>query len=122
MEFDFFISQDLYFNFIKVSQDTHSLHTNSDFAKKFGFEEKVVHGNLLNCFISYIVGVGLEIENIMLLSNTINYRKPLYINDKIKFIIKKSMTLKSINVEEYTFKVYKFNSLISDGKFMIKYL
>ena len=45
MEFDFFISQDLYFNFIKVSQDTHSLHTNSDFAKKFGFEEKVVHGN-----------------------------------------------------------------------------
>lgn len=122
MEFYFEITIDLYEKFLFITNDTNSLHTDQSYAQKFGFIDKVVHGNLFNCFISYIVGVGLGIENIMLINQSINYRRPVYINDKVKFVVEKSKIYESINAEEYIFKVFRFNELLSDGKFMIKIL
>ena len=98
------------------------MHVEDLYAKKYGFGAKVVYGNLLNVFISYIVGVGLGIENVMLINQVINYRKPMYINDNIKFIVEKSKIYESIKIEEYIFKVYRLNDLLSDGKFIIKIL
>lgn len=122
MKFEFKISNNLYESFLLISNDTNSLHVDEEYAKKYGFEGKVVYGNLLNVFISYIVGVKLGFENVILINQTINYRKPIYINDKIIFSVEKYRTYESINSEEYIFKVHRVNELLSDGKFMIKIL
>jgi 3-hydroxybutyryl-CoA dehydratase len=122
MDFYFEVTIDLYERFLSITNDTNILHTDQNYAKKHGFKDKVVHGNLLNCFISYIVGVGLDIENVMLINQSINYRRPLYINDKVKFVIDKYKIYESINAEEYIFKVFRDSELLSDGKFMLKIL
>ena len=44
------------------------------YAIEKGFDSRVVQGNLQNCFISYFIGECLPSKNVMILSQTINFR------------------------------------------------
>ena len=67
---EFTISSKIYEGFIKIFNDNNPMHVNTDFAKNYGFNEKVMHGNILNGFISYFVGEQLPEKNIVILKKT----------------------------------------------------
>lgn len=120
---EFNVSKEIQNKFIELSNDRNSLHVNDEFAKKKGFKSKVVQGNLQNCFISYFVGECLPNKNIMILSQTINFKKPLYLNDIIHLNAKINAVHNSVGFIEFDFKFKnQIDEVISNGKIKLKLL
>ena len=64
------ITENIYNKFIDLSNDKNPVHTNAKFALKLGFKEKVVHGNLLNVFLSYVIGELLPTKSIVIIDQS----------------------------------------------------
>lgn len=120
INFDFQIDEAVYNGFISIFKDKNPLHTNKEFAKKKGFENCVMHGNILNGYLSYFVGECLPTKNVIIHSQEINYNSPVYLNDKLFFEAEVSEVHDSVNAIE--FKFYFKNALqkkVAKGKIQI---
>lgn len=100
------ITPEVYFCFQRCSNDFNPLHTDAAYANLKGFEEPVMYGNILNAFISHFIGMALPIRNVMIQSQDISFRKPVFLNDKI--IIESSIDTVS---EAVNIICYKLNFL-----------
>jgi len=80
------VSEQLVNNFSELSGDYNPLHTNDEFAKNKGFLGRVAHGCILTLMTSSIVGVSLNDDNVMLLSQRTSHKKPIFIDDVITAI------------------------------------
>ena len=117
----FKISDDLVTDFIKLSNDRNPLHTIDKFAIDKGFKSRVVHGNLQNCFISYFIGECLPSKNVMILSQTIKFKNPVYINDILYLKVKIIGVFESVGLIEFDFKfTNQLDKIISNGIIKIK--
>ena len=65
-------------DFTHLSGDAAPLHTNADFARKAGFEGKVVHGAFLIALVSRLVGMHFPGPNAVLERIDLSFRKPCY--------------------------------------------
>ena len=52
----FVISEQIYNKFVELFGDRNPLHTDASFAVSQGFRDKVMHGNILNGFLSFFIG------------------------------------------------------------------
>ena len=77
------ITEYLIKSFADISGDINPLHTDPDYAKEKGFLKTVAYGNLLGLLISTLIGVKLKSKEVMLLTQTVNYKKPIYAGDTI---------------------------------------
>ncbi len=117
----FKITEELVNDFVKLSNDRNPLHTIDTFAIEKGFESRVVQGNLQNCFISYFIGECLPSENIMILSQTINFKNPVYINDILYLNAIIIGVFESVGLIEFDFKfTNQSDKIISKGIIKIK--
>ena len=119
-EHEFEITESAVNLFLLLSNDKNPMHVNAEYAKKHGFKDKVVHGNVLGAYVSYFVGEVLPIKNIVIQKQDIAYHKPFFIGDKLKM----SVVLKDIfkSVSTYLFKFRFFNQelvLIAKGSVQI---
>jgi 3-hydroxybutyryl-CoA dehydratase len=71
----------IYQGFIDLFGDRNALHIDENYARDKGFKSKVIHGNILNGFISHFVGECLPIKNVIIYSQKISYFKPVYLYD-----------------------------------------
>lgn len=99
----FTISEDIYTGFIKLFNDRNPLHTEESFARQKGFENKVMHGNILNGFLSYFIGECLPIKNVVIYAQEIKYFNPVYLNDTLMFHAKIEDVFESVNTIEFKF-------------------
>lgn len=106
--------------FIEISQDRNPLHVNDDFSISKGFKSKVIHGNIQNCFLSYFVGEIFPIKEVIILSQTIKFKNPVYENDILTLESKVVNYVESIKVYEFKFKFMNSISIVSQGGLMIK--
>jgi acyl dehydratase len=79
----FVITGDIYDSFKNTFKDFNELHTDDEYARSKGFKEKVMHGNILNGFLSCFVGELLPMKNTIIHSSSITYKKPFYLNDEV---------------------------------------
>ena len=77
------ITEHLIKSFADISGDINPLHTDPDYAKEKGFLKTVAYGNLLGLLISTLIGVKLKSKEVMLVTQTVNYKKPVYAGDTI---------------------------------------
>ena len=119
-DFEFVINQEKYQQFIAVSDDTHQLHINSEYAKSKGFNDVVVHGNILNCILSNVIGMKLNLENVMIINQSINYRKPIYIDDTLTVKLKLKEEIAFLPGMDIQFKFFRQEELIANGTILIK--
>lgn len=106
--------------FIKLSQDKNPLHIDENFSISKGFKSKVIHGNIQNCFLSYFVGEIFPIKEVVILSQSIKFKNPVYENDILFFDSKIVNFVESIQVYEFKFKFQNSKSIVSQGDLMIK--
>ena len=99
----FTVDETVYFGFISLFQDNNPLHTNEQFAQAKGFKSKVMHGNILNGFISYFVGECLPDKNVIIHSQEIKYLKPVYLNDKLEMKVVVDAYFESVQTIEFKF-------------------
>jgi 3-hydroxybutyryl-CoA dehydratase len=84
IEHEFVIDAEKHRAFISVSGDHNPLHTSESFAQGKGFQSIVMHGNILNCFVSFLVGELLPVKNVLILCQDIKYNKPVYLDEVLK--------------------------------------
>jgi 3-hydroxybutyryl-CoA dehydratase len=116
----FVVSSNTHQAFIQLSEDKNPLHTNDKFATSKGFKGIVMHGNILNAFLSYFIGECLPIKDVIIHSQEIQFKNPVYLNDKLNFTASVSGVFESVNAVE--FKYYFKNSqlkVVAKGKIQI---
>ena len=97
------ITENIYNKFIDLSNDKNPVHTNKKFALKFGFKEKVVHGNLLNVFLSYVIGELLPTKSFVIIDQSIKYKNPIYIGMTIKIYLNVKKLVQSVDIINFNF-------------------
>ncbi len=119
----FKVDDQIYNGFITVFNDRNSLHTNEEFAQNKGFRSKVMHGNILSGFLSFFIGELLPTENVMILSQNINFKNPVYLNDVLSFEAVVDEQSEAVQVNTFKFKfVNTENKTVAAGKIQIKEL
>ena len=70
-------------SFAHISGDVNPLHVDTDYARKSGFKNQVVHGMLCSSLFSELIGVHLPGENCLLTDISIIFSKPVFIDDEV---------------------------------------
>ena len=65
IQYTYKVTPDVYYSFQRCSNDYKPLHTDKAFAGRKGFEGCVMYGNILNAFISHLVGMLLPYREVM---------------------------------------------------------
>lgn len=116
----FTVSDSVYEGFINIFKDKNPLHTDEQFAVSHGFKERVVHGNILNGFLSYFVGECLPAKDVIIHSQEIEFKKPVYLNDVLSFEAKITGIYDSVKAVEFKFTFRNQEAeLVSKGKIQI---
>tara|TARA_B110001450_G_scaffold242245_1_gene252377 strand:- start:5316 stop:5714 length:399 start_codon:yes stop_codon:yes gene_type:complete len=116
----FVLKEKTYLGFINIFEDKNPLHTNHQFALYKGFKGVVMHGNILNGFISYFIGEKLPTKDVIIHSQEIQFKNAVYLNDELLFNAEIIGIYDSVNAIElkYSFK-NKATKIVAKGKFQI---
>ena len=69
--------------FAEISGDFNPLHMNEEFAQKSQFGKRVVHGCFSSALISAVIGMKLPGPGALYVSQTSNFRKPVFLGDTL---------------------------------------
>jgi 3-hydroxybutyryl-CoA dehydratase len=111
----FTVSEELYEGFIALFKDRNPLHTDEQFATGKGFKGRVMHGNILNGFLSYFVGECLPTKNVIIHLQEIQFKLPVYLGNTLQFEAVIADVFESVNAVEF-----KFNFKNEEGKVVAK--
>lgn len=102
----FVVSQAVYDGFQQCSGDFNPLHTQEAFAKSKGFTECVMYGNILNGFVSYFIGMLLPTPDVIIHSQDIMFKNPVFLNDELEFTAKVEDISEVVNtvIFKYSFR------------------
>lgn len=123
IEVTYHVTPDVYFGFQRISSDFNPLHTDEAFAKSKGFPERVMYGNILNGFVSHFVGMALPSRDVMIQTQDIQFRKPVYLDDEI--LLKSSIeeVSEAVEIINYKLKFYRMGGakpeLVASGHVQI---
>ena len=121
-EFEVKISNNLVDDFSKISGDFNPLHLDEQFASHTSFGKRIVHGMLLASFFSRLVGMQIPGKNGVYFSQSLNFRKPVFIVDSVKIIvtvIDKSEATKIVTLK--TELINQNNECLLDGEAKVIY-
>ncbi|MBF0595160.1 MAG: hypothetical protein HQL22_09350 [Candidatus Omnitrophica bacterium] len=100
---EFVITRKIYDGFRELFNDNNPLHVDLEFARARGFGGVVMHGNILNGFLSYFIGECLPDKNVIIHSQEIKYYNPAYLDDKLIFTAKVVGVFESVGAVEIKF-------------------
>lgn len=116
----FKITDEVYHGFITIFKDQNPLHTDAQFATEKGFKSEVMHGNILNGFLSYFIGESLPTKNVIIHSQEIQYKNPVYLNDVLEFKATVIGFYESVNAVEFKFDFKNSDTkVVAKGKIQI---
>lgn len=81
--------------FGEVSNDYNPLHFNEAYAKETMFKKRIAHGMLVGSLFSKLLGQDLPGEGTVYLSQSLVFKRPVFLGDTITATI----TLKELNTE-----------------------
>ncbi len=81
------ISSEDVFNFARVSGDNNLVHVDEDYAKKSIFGERIAHGYHVGSFISAVIGKYLPGNGSIYLSQSMQFKAPVKVNEEITAIV-----------------------------------
>ncbi len=95
------ITRELMNQFSQLSGDLNPLHIDENYARGKGFAGKVVYGNVLGLLLSALVGMNLGYEQVMLVSQRIDFKHPVYIGDTIQLCATISAKSEAVRIIEF---------------------
>ena len=77
------ISEAIWRAFTDLFEDRSPVHVDATHARAAGFEDRVMHGAILNGFVSHFVGMVMPGRRSLLLTVDMRYLTPSYLGDEI---------------------------------------
>lgn len=116
----FTVTPEVYKAFQQCSGDFNPLHTSEEFAKSKGFPECVMYGNILNAFVSTLIGECLPTKNVIIHSQDIQFKKPVFLHDILMAELKVENIHESVQTIEFKFSFRNQDEkLVSKGHVQI---
>ena len=108
------------YNFAGICADFNPLHVNEDIAKKSKFRSRVVHGALINSFISTVLGMYMPGPGTIYLKQESDFVKPVFFGDTITAIAEiESIDINNIAVLKTTVMNQR-EEVVIEGKATVK--
>ena len=82
--------------FAGISGDRNPVHMDEQYAESSRFKKRIAHGMISSSFFSALFGTKLPGEGCVYVSQSLKYRKPVYIGDTVVATIE----VKDINIEK----------------------
>ena len=115
------ITEEFLKKFGDLSGDYNPLHVNETYAKKKGFKDRVAYGNILGLLVSQLVGMHLWSEDVMLLSQKINFKKPVYPGDVIELTGRIALKSAAVNIIELSLSFTNYaGEIVASGKCQVR--
>lgn len=105
--------------FAQASGDTNPLHLNEDYAKKTIFGQRIAHGMLSASYISAILGTKLPGEGSIYLSQSLQFKRPVHINDEITTMVE-VVKIENNRVTLKTVCMNQKGKIVVDGEALIQ--
>lgn len=116
----FKVTEDVYHAFQVCSGDMNPLHTDENFAIDKGFPGRVMYGNIINAFVSTLIGMCMPTQDVIIHSQDIQYKNPVFLNDELEAEIKVNEIFESVKAIELKFLFRNSsNKIVSKGKVQI---
>ena len=115
------LSLDTEDDFVGLSGDFNPLHYDLNYAATTKFKRPIAHGMILGCMLSTLVGTKLPGKHCLLISQTIDFVKPVYPSDDTFVELTGKVVSKQdaakVLVVQLTFKVE--DTLVARGKALV---
>jgi 3-hydroxybutyryl-CoA dehydratase len=100
------ISEDVYQRFLSLFGDASPLHVDDQVAVSCGFSAKLMHGAILNGFISNFVGMNFPGKRTLELGVEIHFAQPTYVNDvlELEAVVKERLESRKVAVLQFRFR------------------
>ena len=121
--FERVVNQDLVESFADLVWDYNPLHLDADYAKNTKFGRPIMHGMLLGGFFSALVGMICPGQQCVYISQSLNFKNPLYPNPSAQVIIMGQVVSKSESTKMLTINTVIKNSdgtIIVEGIALVK--
>lgn len=119
--FEYVISEEVYEAFLRAFRDNSPIHVDEAYAVSCGFAGKVMHGSLLNGFLSHFVGVHFPGRLSLLLSSDLRFAQPSYLGDVIRLeaVVAQKMEANRVVVLNVTFQNQTRNCVAARGRVQV---
>lgn len=118
--FEKVISEEDVLVFAKLTGDHNPLHVNREFGVKSEFKQNICHGMLAASLFSTLVGMYCPGENSLYLSQSANFKSPIFYNKKV--LVKGTVVEKydSVQVIKMRMQILSDNKVLVDGEAKVK--
>jgi len=117
---EYLLTSEIYLGFLQIFDDRNPMHVDESAARRSGFDGKVMHGGILNGFLSHFVGMHLPGKRSLLLSSEISFLQPCYEGDRLRFegVIDQKMEAQRVVVLK--FSVSRLSRAVAKGRVQVR--
>jgi 3-hydroxybutyryl-CoA dehydratase len=108
--------------FSSLSTDVNPIHLSDDFAAKTIFKKRIAHGMYVGSFISAVIANDLPGVGTIYLHQSLDFKKPVYIGDKIAVMIEVISVVKPTIYELLTVCKNQNGDIVIQGKAVVKHM
>lgn len=109
--------------FAEISLDSNPIHIDELYASNSIFKNRIVHGFLVGSLISATIANKLPGNGSVYISQTMNFKKPVYLDEEIMCIVEITNIINTKSIYELNTNCYnELNEVVIEGKAVIKLL
>jgi len=118
----YIITPEVFACFLKAFEDRSPIHVDEAYAQECGFLGKVMHGAILNGFLSHFIGMYFPGRASLLLSSDLRFVQPSYLGDVIylETVVAQKLDVHKVIVLDATFQNKTRDCLAARGRIQIK--
>ena len=120
--YEYVISQEVYDHFLAAFDDRSPIHVDEADARANGFAGKVMHGAILNGFLSHFIGMYFPGGASLLLSVDLRIAQPSYLGDRIRLeaVVGQKLEVSRVVVLDLMFKNLTRDCLAARGRVQVQ--
>lgn len=115
------IDEAVYDALVSVFEDQSPVHVDENYARAAGFAGRVMHGAILQGFLSHFVGMHFPGKRSLILSVNLNYHRPSYLGDEVRLTarVRQKVETGQVIVLEVKFTNAQSETILASGKVQV---
>lgn len=109
-------------SFIAISGDINPIHSDEEFSSKTVFKQPIAPGMLLASLFSALVGVYLPGRDSLYLSQTLNFKNPVFVGDEVVVWGRVVKKVESLGVMYIKTEIKRGKQVLVEGEAAVKHL